>query len=352
MNSILSSIVFIFSFFMYIHIRHYYSLSSDRDIIVFDNTGYLSENNLFYKILGDTGRAKISCIFKNTSILGTIEMETNTEITYSNLLKELGSMVLCVPFTYATMNEHNNKSELHNVYMTIEAADFIVNDIDVESRALCFNEKVGKNHKIMSEEQRAFMKVLYNSIDKYAYTYLYNQHIVKRAHMLYFSNSETQTYIELQAFKDPLTIFCVLCGECEVLIIHPDYVNMSYIKDDYVFFRFYFNKNVFENDNLNDLLNGNIEKINKIKCTRGDVVLVPRGWFISVKMREKCVILNESISTATSVIGLIPEYIKNILFRSAVRVVPKKICEIIDNTDDLKLDTRESLDNCCKSILG
>jgi len=341
MNSVISLIIFILAFFMYIHIRHYYTISLDHDIIVLNNTECLLNEMSFYRVLKDSGRAKLPCIMKDTTILTRLKGELKYDINYLNLLSELDTLNLCVPFTYG--NKENDKKSIQNIYLTVVANEFIKNDIDVEERALFFNDKLSKNNKTMTEQQRNILNTIYGSIDNYVSTYLYNQHIIKKTHMIYFSNSQSPTYIEFQTFKNPLNVFYVLDGECDLIIVHPDYINKSFIDEDYVFFRFYYNKNVFENNNLNDIMGGNMQGVNKIHCSAGDVVLLPCNWFISIKLRDKCVLLNESVSTMTSMVSLIPDYVKNVFYRSTIKIVPNHISNVEEKEVEIQQDKGETV---------
>lgn len=320
MNTIISLIIFIVAFFMYIHIRHYYTLSVEHDIIILNNTDYLIDDASFYKILENSGRAKLPCVVKG------LTTESN-EISYLDLLSELNELNLCVPFTYD--DKESDLNSIHSIYLTISACEFIKNDIDVEERALFFNDKIS-NNKLMTERQHMILNRIYGFIENYASTYLYNQHIIKKTHRIYISNSKRNTYIEFQTYKNPLNVFYVLDGECDVIITHPTYIKKSFIKEDYVFFRFYINKNVFENNNLNDITGGNIQGVHKIHCKKGDVCMLPSEWFISIKLSEGCVILNESVSTITSIVSIIPEYVKNVFYSSTIKVVPNHISNYTD----------------------
>jgi hypothetical protein len=324
---------------MYIHIRHYYTISLDRDIIILNNVECLTTDISYYRILEDSGRAKLPCIMKDTTIVTKLKGDLKYDINYLNLLTELDMLNLCVPFTYG--DKEPVKPMSHNIYLTIGANEFIENDIDVEERALFFNDKLSKNNETMTEQQRKMLNKIYGSLGNYASAYLYNQHIIRKTHMIYFSNSQSPTYIEFQTFKNPLNVFYVLDGECDLIIVHPDYINKSFIDEDYVFFRFYYNKNVFENNNLNDILGGNMQGVNKIHCSAGDVVLLPCNWFISIKLSEKCVLLNESVSTMTSMVSLIPDYVKNVFYRSTIKIVPNHISNVEEKEVEIQKDKEE-----------
>lgn len=337
MNSILSSFAFVLSFLIYIHIRHYYRVCDDHEIIILNEMEHLNYVKTFDQLIEDSGRAKLPCVFKNSNTLKNVSSLVGYDITYLNLLLELNELKLCVPFTY--YNKENNKisskqtnkqHQKHDIYLTIEACQFMENNVDVNNKALIYTSSMCNNKANITELQLNNLSILYNSLNNYASKYLYNQYISKRTHSLYFSNYDSETYIQFQYFKNPLNIFYIMDGECDVIFVHPSLVNKNVIENDYVFFRFYYETNVFDNESheLHNVLREQHGKINKIHCNKGDVILLPCEWFISIKMSKQCVILNESISSLTSTVSLAPEYIKHLFYRSTVKMVPNNISEI------------------------
>lgn len=341
MNSMLSSIAFVLSFLIYIHIRHYYKVCDDHEIIILNELEHLNNIKTFDQLIEDSGRAKLPCVFKNTNTLTNIATLVGYDINYLNLLMELNELKLCVPFTYhnkennENINKQNNEkinkqNQKHDIYLTIEACQFMENNIDVNNKSLIYNSSMCNNKTNITKLQTNNLNILYNSLNKYASKYLYNQYISKKTHSLYFSNYDSETYIQFQYFKNPLNVFYILDGECDIIIIHPSLVNKNVIENDYVFFKFYYNNNVFDNESqkLDNVLREQSGKINKIKCNKGDIILLPCEWFISIKMNKQCVILNESVSSLTSTVSLAPEYLKHLFYRSTIKMVPNNISEI------------------------
>jgi hypothetical protein len=356
MNSFVSSIAFIFSFLVYIHIRHYYKISDEYEIIILNEMEHLNNVKTFDQLIEDSGRAKLPCVFKNSNTLTNISTLIGYDITYLNLLMDLNELKLCVPFTYysnkTNLNGDNlHKSDLnsekiddinndhklkHDIYLTIEACQFMDNNINVNRKALVYSNTLSNNKKNITEKQLKKLNIIYNSLNKYANKYLYNQYIIRRSHSLYFSNYDSDTYIQFQYFKNPLNVFYVLDGECEIIMVHPSLVKKDVIENDYVFFRFYYDSNVFDNENndLNNILREHRGKVNKIKCNKGDVILLPCEWFISIKMSNQCVILNESVSSLTSTVSLAPEYLKHLFYKSTIKIVQNNISEIEDEEEN------------------
>lgn len=338
MNATVSAIIFVLTLLIYIHIRHYHAMSADYDIIILNDIEHLNIAKSFHQLLEDSGRAKLPCVFKNTDGLENLNTNFKMTLNYLNLLEELGDMKLCVPFRYDD-DKTNDKSSTKNIYLTIEATTFGRNDVNVEGRALFYNDKMSNNKQLINDKQRRLLNAIYGCVDTYANKYLYNQYISRQTHTIYFSNYASKTYIEFQTYKNPLNIFYVLDGECEVVIAHPDCIKKELIREDYVFFKFYYEKNVFENGNLKAITREGNDKINTIKCNRGDVILLPSKWYISIEMGEGCVILNESVSTLTSAVSLAPDYLKNLMYRSTIKMVPNHISEVIEEEDE-KVDEK------------
>lgn len=344
MNATVSAVIFVITLLIYIHIRHYHATSSDNDIIILNDIEHLNIATSFYQLLADSGRAKLPCVFKNTDGLDNLNTNFKLTVNYLNLLEELGDIKLCVPFRYDD-DKTNDTARAKNIYFTIEASTFGRNDVNVEGRALFYNDKMSNNKQLINDHQRRLLNAIYSCVDMYANKYLYNQYISRQTHTIYFSNCASKTYIDFQNYKNPLNIFYVLDGECEVVIAHPDCIKEELITEDYVFFKFYYEKNVFENRNLKAITREGNDKINTIKCNRGDVILLPSKWYISIEMSEGCVILNESVSTMTSAVSLAPDYLKNLMYRSTIKMVPNHISEISEEEVDDKADEKDNETN-------
>lgn len=331
MNTTISAIIFFVTLLVYIHIRHYYTVSSDYEMIILNNIEHLNTAKTFDRLLEDSGRAKLPCLFKNTDSLDNLNTIFNVQLNYTNILELFGELKLCVPFIY---DENISDKHTKNIYLTIEASTFGKNDVDVDGRALLFNDKTSNNRQIADDKQRRLLGAIYGCVDTYANKYLYNQYISRKSHSIYFSNYESKTYVEFQKYKNPLNVFYVLEGKCDVVVAHSDCIKEDLIKDDYVFFKFYYDKNVFENNNLKHLTREGKDKLNIIQCTRGDVILLPNNWYISIQLHNGCVILNESVSTLTSVVSLAPDYLKNLMYRSTIKMVPNHISKVHEDEND------------------
>jgi hypothetical protein len=315
MNSIVSIVIFLISMLFYIHIRHYHVISSERDIIYLDLNILNLNRESINILLEDACRAKLPCVFINTQ---------NVNTNYTTFLMILDKLKLNVPLSYVDNMGDNN------IFLTIEAVEFMDNEISVDDQALVFDKNTCGNNSLMTDEQKNRLETVYSIAKQYSSAYLFNQYITQYNEYLYFSNYETASYLPFQYFKNPLNVFYVLDGMCDISIIHPDFVDMRSVVDDYVFFRFYIKG--IKRDIKSCVSDENEKHINKYVCKKGDMILIPNKWFVSIKMEKQTVLLRESVSTTTSVISLAPEYIKHLLYRSTIKIVKNKLSEVNNNT--------------------
>lgn len=340
MYNIISIIVFSISLILYVHVSYYHRETDERDIIVLDEKVNLNTIELFNKTIEDIGRSRLPCIFTNTTIFNNVEEQLKDEMTYLNLLMELNQLKLYVPFSYNDTNDKNDKKQLHRVntdiYLSIEACEFMENDVCVNKEPMRFDINKFNNKDNIMENQLTVINRLRKIVELYTIKYLFNQYITRRDYIIYFSNYENATYIKMQYFKNPLNVFCVLDGECDVIIAHPSYKDNKNVsmEEDYVFFRFYDRAFQFDNGYEYGVETYNPLIINHHQCVKGDVIVLPAYWFISIKIKPQCVLSHESVTTATSTISLAPDYVKHLFYRSTIKTVSNVVSEVKEASID------------------
>lgn len=334
MYNIISIIVFTISLLIYIHVSYYYREADDYDIIILDENENFKTLESFNKTLEDLGRSKLPCIFTNTTIINTLKNHMGFEINYIHLLMSLNELKLYIPFSYKrsdgsegdVRNKRQENCKDTDIYITIEAVEFMENDICINKEPLCFDINKFNNKNSMTEKQCNIIATMRDITEVYTMHYLFNQYITKRDYFIYFSNYESTSYLKMQYFKNPLNVFCVLDGDCDVVIAHPSYCNKKnvHVKEDYIFFRFYDEQFQFDN-NTGDITGDEINIFTHYKCYKGDVIVLPAYWFICIRLNSQCVLGHESALTATSTLSLAPDYVKYLFYRSTVKTVSNTV---------------------------